>query len=129
MDRAITLVVIDDHPQVRAALKVAIEMRTRFVVAGEASDGLSGLELVRRLQPEVVLVDFRLPLLRGDEVVRIIRRRWPGVRVVAMSSSAEPDAMHAMLTAGAVGYLVKGEPVDDLEAIAGGGMRPRPHGL
>ena len=118
MDAKLSLVVIDDHAEVRDALKQRIEMRTRFVVVGEAADGLSGLEVVRRCEPRAALVDFHLPLLRGDEVTRIIRRRWPAVAVVAMSSSAEPDAMHAMLAAGAAAYLVKGDPVDDLERLA-----------
>ena len=117
MDAKISLVVIDDHAALRAALKQRIELRTRFVVVGEAGDGLSGLETVRRHEPRVALVDFRLPLLRGDEVTRIIRRRWPAVTVVAMSSSTERDARHAMLTAGAVAYLMKGDPIDDLESL------------
>ena len=118
MDSALTLVVIDDHPLVRAALIERIELRTRFVVVGQAADGLGGLDAVRRHQPRAALVDFRLPLLRGDEVTRIIRRRWPSVAVVAMSSSPEGDAIQAMLAAGAVAYLKKGDPVDDLEQLA-----------
>jgi DNA-binding NarL/FixJ family response regulator len=120
MDGSLTVVVIDDHPAVRAALIERIELRTRFVVVGQAGDGLGGLDTVRRLQPHAALVDFRLPLLRGDEVTRIIRRRWPDVAVVAMSSSAESDAVQAMLVAGAAGYLKKGDPVDDLEQLAFG---------
>ena len=125
MRAAITMVLIDDHVELREAIKQRIELRTRFVVVGEAADGEAGIALVERLRPQAVLVDVRLPGIAGDEVVRTIRRRWPDVQVLAMSSSTDLDAVGSMLKAGAAGYLMKGDSVDDLEyRVFGAGEGP-----
>ena len=115
MRAAISMVLIDDHVELREAIKQRIEMRTRFVIVGEAADGEAGIAMVERLRPQAVLVDVRLPGMGGPEVVRTIRRRWPAVQVLAMSSSTELDAIGSMLKAGAAAYLMKGDSVDDLE--------------
>lgn len=122
---AITMVLIDDHLALRTALKERIQLRTRFVVVGEADTGEKGIDLVGRLRPQVALVDVRLPGMSGDEVVREIRRRWPDVQVLAMSSSTGLDAVGSMLKAGAAGYLMKGDSIDDLEyRVFGAGEGP-----
>ena len=100
------IVLVDDEEGIRASVRLLIERRTTFEVVGEAADGLAAIELVERLQPDVVVMDVQLPVLGGVEATLKIKERWPHIYVLAFT--ADESACGDMLAAGASGYLLKG---------------------
>ena len=102
-----SIVVVDDHSIVREGLVEIIEQTGEFVVVGQAADGIEGLEVVCRLQPDLVLMDVLMPVLDGVSCCREIMARMPDVRVVMLTASRERDAVLESLAAGATGYLRK----------------------
>jgi DNA-binding NarL/FixJ family response regulator len=114
----VRVLLVDDEEDVRAAVRRLIEQQTTFMVVGEASNGLEAIELVEVLQPDVVVMDVQLPLLDGIETTRRLKQRWPHIHVLAFAG--DPAYVHAMMEAGASGYLVKGGPTDRLTYSLGG---------
>lgn len=117
------ILLVDDESDVRVAVRQLIELQTTFDVVGEASDGREALDLVEALQPDVVLLDVRLPVLGAIEVTRRIKERWPHIHVLAFAD----DVGHAgdVMEAGATGYLVKDGSPDRLVYSLGIGSRRR----
>lgn len=103
------ILLVDDHGPVRAALRQSLELEPGLEVVGEAGDGVAALALLERLTVDVALVDVRMPGMTGHEVARRIRERWPNIRVVACSSSADLPSVAGMVEAGAAGYVLKGD--------------------
>jgi DNA-binding NarL/FixJ family response regulator len=104
--------VVDDHAVVRQGLHAFFDATPDMVVVGEASNGKQAIGVLARLEaesalPEVVMMDLLMPELDGIETTRIIKTRFPEVRVVAMTSYSETERVNAALTAGAAGYLLK----------------------
>jgi DNA-binding NarL/FixJ family response regulator len=85
-------------------------------VAGEAEDGQKAVEYAKLLHPDVMLMDVNMPRMNGIEATRIIHRDLPEIRFVGLSMHDSLDAGRAMLEAGAVSYLPKDSPVEDLLA-------------
>ena len=103
----IRLILIDDHPLLRAGLANLLEMESDFLVAGQASTGEEGLDVVRRCRPDVCLLDLNLPGIDGFETLRRLRHETPTARVIVLTSSdAAEDAARA-LREGACGYISK----------------------
>jgi two-component system, NarL family, response regulator DegU len=105
--RASRLVIADDHPLFRAAIREMLCEWPDLVVAGEADDGWEAVELCRRLRPELVLMDLRMPRMDGFEATREIKREFPSTIVLALSAVEEPDSLLEALKAGASGYVLK----------------------
>jgi two-component system response regulator DegU len=105
--RASRLVIADDHPLFRAAIREMLCEWPDLVVAGEAVDGWEAVELCRRLRPELVLMDLRMPKMDGFEATREIKREFPSTIVLALSAVEEPDSLLEALKAGASGYVLK----------------------
>jgi len=105
--RASRLVIADDHPLFRAAIREMLCEWPDLVVAGEADDGWEAVELCRRLRPELVLMDLRMPKMDGFEATREIKREFPSTIVLALSAVEEPDSLLEALKAGASGYVLK----------------------
>lgn len=104
----VTAVLVDDHPLYRDGLRAALTRPDSDVtVLGEAADGSTGLERITDLQPDVALVDLRLPGLDGTALTRLIRRRLPGVQVLILTGLDDDDAIAEALDAGAAGVLKK----------------------
>jgi DNA-binding NarL/FixJ family response regulator len=105
--RASRLVIADDHPLFRAAIREMLCEWPDLVVAGEADDGWEAVELCRRLRPELILMDLRMPKMDGFEATREIKREFPSTIVLALSAVEEPDSLLEALKAGASGYVLK----------------------
>jgi DNA-binding NarL/FixJ family response regulator len=105
--RVSRLVIADDHPLFRAAIREMLREWPDLVVAGEADDGREAVELCRRLRPELVLMDLRMPNMDGYEATREIKREFPSTVVLALTAFEEPDALLEALKAGASGYVLK----------------------
>jgi DNA-binding NarL/FixJ family response regulator len=101
------VVIVDDHAAMRAALRDALEDEGAMVV-GEAGDGLAGVELTARLEPDVVLMDLRLPGISGLEATRQIRQLLPAVQVLILTAYDDPALDREAIAMGAYAFLVKG---------------------
>jgi DNA-binding NarL/FixJ family response regulator len=105
--RASRLVIADDHPLFRAAIREMLREWPDLVVAGEADDGWEAVKLCRRLRPDLVLMDLRMPKMDGFEATREIKRESPSTIVLALTAFEEPDSLLEALKAGASGYVLK----------------------
>lgn len=105
---AIRLVVVDDHLVVREGLRFMLEEADEgFVLVGDAGDGAAALDIIGRVQPDVVLMDLRMPGMDGLEAIKRVRTTWPHIAVLILTTYNEDDLMIRGLQAGASGYLLK----------------------
>lgn len=114
--KQITILLVDDHAVIRQGLAMLLNEEPDLVVVGEADSGPAALDAVKRLHPDVVVMDFTMPGMDGDVATRRIKRDNPGVRIVGLSMHAESDAPERMLEAGADVYLPKTGPSDNVIA-------------
>ncbi|MER5297761.1 response regulator transcription factor [Streptomyces pharetrae] len=110
----ITLLIVDDHPVVRDGLRGMFDADPGFRVLGEAADGVEGVELARRLDPDVVLMDLRMPGGSGVDAIAELTRRGARCRVLVLTTyDTDTDTLPA-IEAGATGYLLKDAPREEL---------------
>jgi DNA-binding NarL/FixJ family response regulator len=118
MSDTIRLMVVEDHHIVRQGLVTLLNSVPDFRVVAEASDGQQALDLYRTHQPDVTLLDLRLPVLGGVDVLMRIRQQAPAARVIVLTTFDGDEDIYRALQAGARGYLLKGMRLEDLtEAI------------
>jgi len=125
MDRPpIRVVIVDDHALLREGTRWILQQEASIEVVGEASRGDEAVEVVARLQPDVVLLDLRLPGLPGIDAARQIAQMSPHTRVLIVTAYDEEDYVLEALQAGAAGYLLKTAPshelVEAVHAVAAG---------
>ena len=104
---AIRVLIADDHPIVRAGLISVLVREKDIEVVGEASDGQRAIVLARERQPDVVLMDLRMPVLDGIAAIEVIARECPATRILALTSYEGDADVRRALKAGARGYLLK----------------------
>jgi DNA-binding NarL/FixJ family response regulator len=102
-----TCVLIDDHMIVRDGIRIRLAADPTLEIVGEAADGSAGLDLIRELQPDVALVDLRMPVLDGFEVSRAVREEQLATRIIIFSGFLTPDLVERSFEAGAQGYVGK----------------------
>ncbi len=108
------LIICDDHPVVRSGLRGMLSTQADFELAAEAADGEQAVALVAAVKPDVVLMDLRLPVLDGAGAIARIRSAAPDTRVIVLTTyDSDRDILRA-IEAGAIGYLLKDAPADDL---------------
>jgi len=112
----IRVVVVDDHPATRAGLAALLDAQPDLVVVGQAADGEEGLRTIAALQPDVALVDLRLPKLGGVETIARVSRMPVATRTIVVTSFAQDELVLQALRAGAQGYLLKDASADELAA-------------
>ena len=110
------VLLVDDCASLRHTLAVLLQEERDIQVVGEAANGQEGLDLARHLQPDVVLMDIHMPVMNGIEATRRIHAELPAVRVIGLSNSEELEQVAAMREAGAMFYLTKSGPAQDLLA-------------
>ncbi len=114
----IRVVIADDQPIVRSGLGAFVMAYERLQLVGEAKDGEEAVELCGMVQPDVVLMDLKMPRMDGIAATRTIRQRWPNIHVLVLTSFKDNEMVQGALDAGATGYLLKDISADDLaEAI------------
>jgi PAS domain S-box-containing protein len=113
---AIRVVLVDDHIVMREGLAGLLRGEPDITVVGEASDGESGVAVVRQVHPDVVLMDLSMPGMSGIEATRLLQVEMPEVRVIGLSMFEQADRAEAMRRAGAVDYVTKSGPADALLA-------------
>ena len=118
----------EDNDLYAETLAALLGADPRIRVVGRARDGAEAIELTLRLRPDVVLMDIEMPVLDGVEATRRILARCPGVRVVAVTSSTDPEDRRRIRLVGAAGFLRKDCPLAELaEAVVGApGIPPVP---
>ncbi len=107
MSEPIRVVIADDHAVVREGLRLILEASPGFAVVGEAADGAVAVHLVEEAEPDVVLMDLRMPGMDGLQAIEQIREHRPRVAVVILTTYNEDDLVLRGLQAGARGYLLK----------------------
>jgi two-component system, NarL family, response regulator NreC len=112
----IRVLVADDHTVVRKGLVELLQKEQGLTVVGEAADGLEALDLTHRLRPQVVLMDVTMPKMDGIEAAHRILVELPEVRVIGLSMHSDADMAGRMQAAGAVRYLMKDGPMEELVA-------------
>ncbi|NPV55957.1 MAG: response regulator transcription factor [Anaerolineae bacterium] len=108
------IVIVDDHEVVRIGLKSLLEHHPQFEVIGEAGNAKEALDQIARLEPDIVLMDIRLPGTSGIEVCEEITKSYPNIQVVMLTSYAEDEMLFSAIRAGASGYVLKQIGGDDL---------------
>ena len=116
----------DDHAVVREGLKLLVNAESDMEVVGEAGDGDTAWREVKTLQPDVVVMDISMPQMNGAQATERLKVLCPDVKVVALSAYADEAHVRQLLTAGAVGYVIKrtiaGELTKAIRAVADGGV-------
>jgi DNA-binding NarL/FixJ family response regulator len=108
------IVIADDHPLFRSAIRQTLESDPDLEVVAEAADGRQALELCRRLGPELVLMDLFMPVADGVEATRSIKEHSPETLVLVLTALDESDSLSECLNAGAEGYILKDAPPERL---------------
>ncbi|HLJ32549.1 MAG TPA: response regulator transcription factor [Ktedonobacteraceae bacterium] len=106
--KCIRVVVVDDHHVIRVGLRTMLEEGgDEFCLVGEASDGATAVRVVGELQPDVVLMDLRMPGMDGIQAIEDIHRHWPSIAIIILTTYNEDALMIRGLQSGASGYLLK----------------------
>jgi len=117
-ENRISVLIVDDHQVVRQGLRTFLELQPDIHVVGEAGDGHAAVELVRQLQPDVVLMDLVMPQLDGISATSQVKALSGQTKVIALTSFTEDDKVFPAIQAGASSYLLKDVSPDELvEAI------------
>src|ERR687894_290267 len=124
MEDAVRVLIADDHPLFREGMRGRLDRVTDVVVVGEAASGDEAVEMARSVEPDVILMDIKMPGLNGIEATREILRAIPRVGVLVLTMFEDDDSVFAAMRAGAKGYLLKdsgGEGVvHAIRAVASG---------
>ena len=105
---ALRILIVDDHPPVRRALRAMLQQRPQFSVVGDASNGVEAVAHTSILRPDVILMDVSMPHMDGVEATARIRAEFPEIRILGVSMLARSEAADAIEQAGAAGFFVKG---------------------
>jgi len=121
----ISVLIADDHGIVREGIRRTLEAEENVSICGEATDGREVLELVRKHEPDLVILDITMPRLGGLETLERIRSSHPDVKVILLSVHGDPPFIESAVALGADGYLLKNgrasEVVEALRAVTKGG--------
>ncbi|KAI2684097.1 response regulator transcription factor [Pseudomonas sp. TNT3] len=121
----IRVALVDDHSLVRDGIKALLSVMAPLEVVGEAENGADAIDMVGRCQPDLVLVDISLKDMNGLELTRLLRNRYPTLKVLVLSMYDNHEYVSESVRAGASGYVLKNSPsreiIAAIEAIANGG--------
>jgi two-component system, NarL family, response regulator NreC len=121
---SVKVALIDDHPIVRQGLRNLLQTESSLEVVAEADDGITGLELVQRVKPDVLIVDLMMPGLNGLDLIKQVLKRLPRLRILVLSMQSADSYVVAALNAGAAGYVLKetgpSEIIDAIQTVVAG---------
>ena len=112
--KPIRVMLVDDHTMVRRGLATFLKVFDDLQLAGEAESGAAAIQLCGEILPDVVLMDMVMPDMDGATATRTIRKQFPQVQVIVLTSFKEGELIKNALEAGAIGYLLKDVSADDL---------------
>lgn len=126
MNKAIRVMIVDDHALFRSGLRLLLQTQSDIEVVGETGDGKEGIEIVAALKPDVVLMDLSMPGVAGLEATKEIRRIAPDVKVLVLTMHEDDAYLRPLFQAGACGYLLKRAAdtalLEAIRAVANGGI-------
>lgn len=111
---SIRVMLVEDHTMVREGFRSILERRPDIVVVGEAADGREAVDMAHRLSPDVILMDYHMPLMDGIAATRLIVGRNPAAKVLMLTMEASDHLILEAVRAGAWGYVLKGARARDL---------------
>ncbi len=116
----IKVIICDDQAIIRDGLEMLLKLEKDIEVAGQAQDGTEAVEIVQKTQPDLVLMDLKMPGLNGIEATRQIRTRYPHVKVLVLTTYDDDEWVFDAIRAGASGYLLKDTPREEvIKAVKG----------
>ena len=110
----IKVVIADDHPFMRDGLRLLIDQSGEIQVVGEAANGREAVVMCSYLRPQVVIMDYKMPVMDGLTATRHIRQAHPGIRIIAFTMADEPSLNRRFMEAGASAVLAKDSNIDEL---------------
>lgn len=110
----VTVVLIDDHPIVRAGMRAILDAADDVAVVGEGASGADALSLTEQHRPDVLVLDVNLPDISGLEVTRRLRARQTQTAILVLTAHADPSLVMGLLESGAIGYVLKDEALETL---------------
>jgi len=117
-DKLIKVLLVDDHKIVRDGIKVLLQDETDIEVIGEAENGKHALEKLIEISPDIMIIDINMPVMNGIDCSRIVAKKYPSVKILALTMLNEQEHIKNMIAAGAGGYILKTSGKHDLvEAI------------
>jgi DNA-binding NarL/FixJ family response regulator len=120
----IRVALVDDHHLIRDGLRLVLQGEPGFEIVGEAADHASAMDLVTAERPDVLLLDLTFPEGDALPLLRALRERQPGLKIIVLTMHSDPETVRQALAAGAAGYLVKGaqsrELIEAIRAVARG---------
>jgi DNA-binding NarL/FixJ family response regulator len=111
---AYTIILADDHAMLREGIKKIIERIEGVVISGEVNDGLELLELLKKSNPNLVILDISMPNLRGLEAIREIKKTYPKVKILVLTMHKKKEFLRQALQDGADGFLLKEDAGSEL---------------
>ncbi|MDY6897740.1 MAG: response regulator transcription factor, partial [Cyanobacteriota bacterium] len=110
----INVVLVDDQHLIRQGLKTLLELEPDLEIVGEAENGREAVEMVEKFQPDVVLMDIRMPVMDGVAATREIKSRFAQTKILVLTTFDDDEYIKAALQHGAMGYLLKDTPSEEL---------------
>lgn len=125
MEKAkVRVLIIDDHPLVREGLRKVLELEEDIEVIDEAGDGQGAINMARRLQPDIILMDINMPGTNGVEATRVIKREFPQIGIIALTIHEDEEYVLELVRAGVSGYVLKdivpSKLVETIRTVAAG---------
>ena len=114
MTNAIRLLIVDDHPVVRTGISGMLTDHPDFTIVAEAENGEQAIRIAAEQEPDVILMDLRMPVLDGVQATRAIKAQHPDIAILILTTYDRDRDILPSINAGAIGYLLKDTPRDDL---------------
>jgi DNA-binding NarL/FixJ family response regulator len=111
------VLIADDHPLIIAGIRRMIEHHHDIQVVGEAHSGPELIQLIERRDPDIVLMDLRMPGVAGVQMIELIRQRWPEIKAIVLSACDDRPTIDAALRAGANAYVLKSAHTIDIVSV------------
>jgi DNA-binding NarL/FixJ family response regulator len=112
----IKLLLADDQPLFRQSLATLLDLEEDLTIVGQANNGQEAIDQAAQLQPDIILMDLRMPICNGIDATKAIRDRYPWIRILVLTTFDEDEEIWHALQAGALGYLLKNTPAVQLAA-------------
>lgn len=113
MNHPIRVLIVDDQPAARHGLRAILNFFPQILVVGEAVNGQEAMRLIAEYQPNVVIMDLQMPVMDGVVAIRLIKMRWPAIKVIVLT--VQVTRRRAALAAGADRFLLKGNGPEELQ--------------
>jgi DNA-binding NarL/FixJ family response regulator len=110
----ITILIVDDQSLIRQGLRALLELESDIKIVGEAENGQIAIDLVKELQPNVILMDIRMPIIDGVAATKEINHQFPHSKILILTTFDDDEYVKAAIKNGAMGYLLKDTPSEEL---------------